>query len=96
METVLVGEYQIRRQRNGLVLWLNRKRSIELTDGEAKALAAEFGKQQTQVLGQMTLPPEVSVQCQYHNGLLTLKMRRQIALAMSNELTVRTTDRGPQ
>jgi hypothetical protein len=43
-----------------------------------------------QSLGKTTFPAEISVPCQYQNGLVMLKMRRQVAVAFSHELTVRT------
>jgi hypothetical protein len=90
METIVVGEFQIRRGSRGSIVWLNSKRSIELTPSELKALCAGFDKQQIQSLGKTTFPAEISVPCQHQNGLVMLKMRRQVAVAFSHELTVRT------
>jgi hypothetical protein len=90
MDTVLVSEFQIRRGASGPILWLNSKRSIELTQNELDALCSELDKQQTSVLGQQTFPAEISVPCQYRNGVVTLKMRRQVAAALFHELAVRT------
>jgi hypothetical protein len=90
METIAVVQFQIRRgERGSAILWLNNKRSIELAVPELRALCAEFDKQQTLVLGEKNFPAEVTVVCQFRDGLVALKMRRQVALAFSYELAVR-------
>jgi hypothetical protein len=89
METIVVAEFQFRRGTRGAILWINNKRSIELAAGELKALSAEFDKQQTLVLGQKSFPAEISIPCQFQNGLVMLKIRRQVALELSYQLAMR-------
>jgi hypothetical protein len=89
METIVVAEFQFRRGTRGAILWLNNKRSIELTIPELRALCGEFDKQQILVLGEKSFPAEMTVVCQYQNGLVMLKMRRQVASELSYQLTIR-------